>query len=206
MLVDGITSRGVDGKSVWRELTQPELDRIATLVRSAIGFDEKRGDHVEVVNMRFSAPDELADAAPAGSWLQFGKSDLIWLATIGLIALVALFALGFVIRPLALKLVSGLPGPSLALAPPMEAGGLPVSGPLPLNALAGLPGPLPIAGTPVLPVNQSLESPDKDTMLNVANIQGVVRASAIRKLGELVESQPDASVTVIRGWLAQKVG
>ena len=41
-------------------------------------------------------------------------------------------------------------------------------------------------------------------MLNVASIQGEVRASSIRRLGELVETQPDASVTVIRGWLAQK--
>jgi flagellar M-ring protein FliF len=40
-------------------------------------------------------------------------------------------------------------------------------------------------------------------MLNVANIQGEVRASSIRKLGELVETQPAAAVTVIRGWLAQ---
>ena len=207
VLVDGITSRGADGKPVWRELTQPELDRIATLVRSAVGFDDKRGDHVEVVNMRFSTPDELGDAAEtAGSWLQFGKADVIWLATIGLIALVALFALGFVVRPLALKLVTGLPGPSLALAPPAAAGALPVAGPLPVNVLGGLPGPLPLTGAPVLPVGQPIDAADKDTMLNVANIQGEVRASAIRKLGELVQSQPDASVTVIRGWLAQKAG
>ena len=205
VLVDGITSHGADGKPAWRELTQPELDRIATLVRSAVGFDEKRGDHVEVVNMRFSTPDDLADVGPpAGAWLQFGKADVIWLATIGLIAVVALFALGFVVRPLALKLVTGLPGPSLALAPPAAAGALPVSGPLPLNVLGGMPGPLPLAGAPALPSSQTIDAADKDTMLNVASIQGEVRASSIRRLGELVETQPDASVTVIRGWLAQK--
>ena len=31
-----------------------QLDRIAALVRSAIGFDQKRGDQVEVVNLRFA--------------------------------------------------------------------------------------------------------------------------------------------------------
>jgi flagellar M-ring protein FliF len=33
-----------------------ELDRIAALVRSAIGFDQKRGDQVEIVNLRFAEP------------------------------------------------------------------------------------------------------------------------------------------------------
>jgi hypothetical protein len=47
---------------------------------------------------------------------------------------------------------------------------------------------------------------DKDTMLNVANIQGEMQASSIRKLSKQVESQPDASVMVMRGWLAEKAG
>ena len=57
-----------------RPPTQPrakdELDRIATLVRSAIGFDQKRGDQVEVVNLRFAdAPAAAAGqpSRPAGS-------------------------------------------------------------------------------------------------------------------------------------------
>ena len=40
-------------------------------------------------------------------------------------------------------------------------------------------------------------------MLNVAAVQGPVRASSIEKLVSMVETQPDASVTVIRNWLAQ---
>ena len=43
-------------------------------------------------------------------------------------------------------------------------------------------------------------------MLNVATVQGQVRASAIRQMAELVEQQPDASVTVIRGWLNRSGG
>ena len=48
--------------------------------------------------------------------MQLGKADLIWLATMGAISLVALFALGFVVRPLALRLATNLPGPAAALA------------------------------------------------------------------------------------------
>lgn len=197
VLVDGITTPGPDGKPTWRELNQVELDRVASLVKSAVGFDAKRGDQVEVVNMHFSPPEDIGDAPPPGGWLQFGKSEMIWLITIGVVALVALFSLGFVVRPLALKLASGLlaqsPTPAPALPGPESDG------------VAALPGAansaqanLLLSGTP-----QS-DTGDKDTMLNVANIQGEIRASSLRNLGKQVEEQPDASIMVVRGWLGGK--
>jgi flagellar M-ring protein FliF len=192
VLVDGTTARNAEGQQAWRELSQPDLDRIAMLVKSAIGFDEKRGDRVDVVNMRFSTADDLGDTPEAAGWLQLGKADLLWLATLGIIAMVALFALGFVFRPLALKLVANLPPSAPALPSPAA------NGPPALFADPTLPT------NPLLPTSPA--DADKDTMLNVANIQGEVRASSIRKLGELVETQPAAAVTVIRGWLAQNAG
>ena len=204
VLVDGTTVRGADGKPVWHEMSQPDLDRIAALVRSAIGFDARRGDAVEVVNMRFTAEDGLAEPDQAATgWLQFGKSDVIWLITLAAVSLVALFALGFVVRPLALKLVTGLPGPLPGLA---LAGGVnPADAALP--GLEGAAQPLalgqPAAGATGAADPMQLAS-DAGTMLNVANVQGEVRASSIRRMAELVEQKPGVSVTVIRGWLNQK--
>ena len=39
---------------VYQPRAKEEIDRIAALVRTAIGFDAKRGDQVEVVNLRFA--------------------------------------------------------------------------------------------------------------------------------------------------------
>jgi flagellar M-ring protein FliF len=39
---------------VYQPRSKEEIDRIAALVRTAIGFDQKRGDQVEVVNLRFA--------------------------------------------------------------------------------------------------------------------------------------------------------
>lgn len=192
VLVDGTTTRSADGVPSWRELGQPDLDRLSTLVKSAVGFDEKRGDRVEVVNMRFSTPEDIGDAGPLGpAWLQLGKADLIWLITLALVALVALFALGFVVRPLALRLAKNAP-----LQPILPGMASSPSGALLLEAAP--------------PVNTSLlalppqEVSDQDTMLNVANVQGQVRATSIRQLGNLVETQSEATLAVIRGWLSQK--
>ena len=198
VLVDGVTTRSPDGQSAWHELNQADLDRITMLVKSAVGFDEKRGDHVEVVNMRFNTPEELADVTPAAyPWLQFGKADMIWLVTVGIIALVALFALGFVVRPLALRLATRLPASVPALAAP-EGAAMGGSGAMVIGSTPPTANPLQVGSL-------AIENTEHETMLNVSNVQGGVRASSIRELGELVETHPTAAVTVIRGWLAEAV-
>ena len=60
VMVDGTDSVGADGKHAWQPRAAEELERITGLVKSAIGFDEKRGDHVEVVSMRFAAAGRRA--------------------------------------------------------------------------------------------------------------------------------------------------
>ena len=44
VLVDGIYGKNDKGEPVYQPRGKEELDRIAALVRSAIGFDQKRGD------------------------------------------------------------------------------------------------------------------------------------------------------------------
>jgi flagellar M-ring protein FliF len=59
-VVDGTTN----DKGEYQPRSKEEMDRIAALVRSAVGFDAKRGDTVTVETMRFIAPSEpAADAA-----------------------------------------------------------------------------------------------------------------------------------------------
>src|SRR5205814_6606748 len=54
VLVDGAYSKNDKGEMVYQERGKEQLDRIAALVRSSIGFDQKRGDQVEVVNLKFA--------------------------------------------------------------------------------------------------------------------------------------------------------
>src|SRR5205807_1259311 len=54
VLVDGSYAKNDKGEMVYQERSKEQLDRIAALVRSAIGFDQKRGDQVEVVNLKFA--------------------------------------------------------------------------------------------------------------------------------------------------------
>ena len=53
VMVDGTMQPSPGGRLVWTERSPEDLVRIKRLVQSAIGFDEKRGDKVEVVSMAF---------------------------------------------------------------------------------------------------------------------------------------------------------
>ena len=67
-MVDGVDQPGADGKPVWQPRSAEDLERLTGLVKSAIGFDEKRGDQVQVVSMRFVADDVGSAPIPAASW------------------------------------------------------------------------------------------------------------------------------------------
>ncbi len=197
VMVDGSSATGPDGKPVWHERPQEELARITALVRSAIGFDEKRGDRVEVVSMRFAAEDD-APARPATAFgLPLERADLLHLAQLLLFAVIGLVALLAVLRPMVQRLTMVPPG---ALAAPGRAGEGQV-------ALAGssAPGALPApGGMPALPAPAGSRSPDDERMVNLANIEGQMRASSIRKVTELVDKHPDESLAIVRSWMAQE--
>jgi len=211
VMVDGAAVAGADGKAVWQERPQAELDRIARLVRSAIGFDEKRGDTVEVASLRFVADPELVatDAAPA---LPFGfeKADLMRLAQLGLSGVIGIVALLLVLRPMVRRLTI-LPGHS-ALAGGGEGG---VAGNLGYAggaarmvgadpAMAALPGSSGGLSALAGPPGSVMAALEDDSMVNIANVEGQLRASSIRRLSDLVEKHPEESLSIVRAWMQQE--
>ena len=80
MLVDGSYAKNDKGEIVYQPRSKEEIDRIAALVRTAIGFDQKRGDQVEVVNLRFAEAPHDADPGAdrlVRRFLQFTKDDIM---------------------------------------------------------------------------------------------------------------------------------
>jgi flagellar M-ring protein FliF len=43
-----------------------------------------------------------------------------------------------------------------------------------------------------------------ETMINIAQIEGQMRASSIRRISELAEKHPEEAVSVVRSWMAQE--
>ena len=108
MLVDGTYAKNDKGEPVYQERAKEELDRIAALVRSAIGFDQKRGDQVEVVNLRFAEVPTNAINEPTGflAMLQFTKDDIMRTVELGVMLLLGLVVLLLVVRPLVRRIIT----------------------------------------------------------------------------------------------------
>ncbi len=136
VLVDGTYSKNDKGEVAYQPLPKEEIDRIAALVRTAIGFNAKRGDQVEVVNLRFAETPPVPISAPAGwmSYLQFSKDDIMGFAEKGVMALLGLIVLLTVVRPLVRRIVT----PEGAQARAGTAGAAGVAGALGLSSVGNI--------------------------------------------------------------------
>ncbi len=186
------------GQPAFAPISAEDLQKITALVRSGMGFDESRGDALEVVNVRFARAALDGPEEAAGPAFTFDRSDLFRAIELGVFVVTALALILFVLRPL-VKSVLSPAGPRLAaLAGPsaLALGGLPAGvaayEPPPPSALPGAITPPPAGET-------------LDEKIDVARIQGQVRASSVKRISEVVESHPEQSVAIIRQWLHEGV-
>jgi len=209
VLVDGIYSKNDKGEVAYQPRPKEELDRIATLVRSAIGFDAKRGDQVEVVNLRFAetTPSPINEVTGWMSYLQFTKDDIMGAAEKGVMALLGMVVLFMVVRPLVRRVITpeGAQTPfaaaPAAAAPAVTAEAAAATGMM----LPGVNGNITSTGGP----NVSIVGGDEavaisnrtSAMIDIAKVQGQVHAQSVQKVGELADKNPHEAVSIIRNWL-----
>ncbi|WP_439596917.1 flagellar basal-body MS-ring/collar protein FliF [Falsiroseomonas sp.] len=215
VLVDGIWEPQPDGAPPrFRERNADELGRIMSLARSAVGFNEERGDKVEVVSLRFVEPAQ-GETSPEGFSIlgqTLPPALMGRLIESGILALVALAAILLIGKPVANRLVLamapqpvlvgiGPDGNTVTFTSAAEAALAQANGTITGPAQVGGPG-----GTPLLPQGEAATEEEEDAMVKVARIEGQMRASALAALAEMVDNNPDAAVTVIRRWLAPPEG
>jgi flagellar M-ring protein FliF len=198
VVVDGTTTG--EGAGTYKPRTAAEMAQITALVKSAMGFDEARGDQVQVTNMpfaRMNVEQGTEAAAPllgldAGYWFKIIEAAILCITAllIGLFVAKPLINRMFAAQgavsgaPLALAGISpvagALPSPAMAAMASAEAGA----------ASAGAPAALPAPGAPGI---------------DISRIDGQVRDSSIKKVGEVVSAHPEEALAIIRTWLHQPV-
>ena len=182
VLVDGTYGKNDKGDISYQPRSKEEIDQISALVRTAIGFDQKRGDQVEVVNLRFAETPASPISEPSG-WLaalQFTKDDImraIEMVVMGLLGLVVLF---MVVRPLVRRVLA------------------PEERPLALPAGPAVSAAATTEGEAIKP-----EPSETAKMIDIAQVQGQVHAQSVTKVGELADKNPNEAVSIIRQWLTE---
>ncbi len=185
--VDGVWTPAADGQGepTFAPRSAEDIAKIDALVKAAIGFDQPRGDQVKVEAIRFSRDTSAAGGTEAkASMLDFTKNDIMRGVELLVLLVTGLLLIFFVLRPL-LKSATG-PGGVAALAG-AGAGGGSVT-----QLQATLAGGAPMLGGP---------PSEMDQRLDIARIEGQVKASSVKKVAEFVEKHPDESTAILRSWV-----
>jgi flagellar M-ring protein FliF len=185
VLVDGTYAKGGAGEVTYQPRTSEEMDRIGALVRSAIGFDQKRGDQIEVINLRFAeAPmTPIVESTGWMSFLQFTKDDVLRGVELMVMTLLGLVVVLVVVRPLVRRILAPDDRPR-AIGPPS----------------AGLVA-APAGNAPAIAEGMPTIANHTSKMIDIAQVQGQVHAQSIQKVGELAQKNPHEAVSIIRQWL-----
>ncbi len=192
VLVDGTYPESADGKTTYTPRTEEELKQLKALVSSAVGYDEKRGDKIELVNMRFTQ-----DALNIGETSFFERFKLEVQSVIQtlIISVVAILAILLVLRPAVAKMARQIQPPSERVANEMAilGGGAPVER-IGSDGGSGGGGGAPDGGF----------EPPAESMINVANIKGGMKSSSMSKINEIVEKYPEETMGVLRQWILKQ--
>ena len=196
VLVDGDYTTDDKGKKTYKPRSDAQLKQIDQLVKTAIGYDEKRGDTVSVVNMQFADVDAESPAVTADKMFGFEKSELLDAVEIITVAIMVILVILLVLQPMLGRLlasdgVGGLGsdlasgGPDLLMARPATPA---------LMAPDAMRMPSFAGGAPAA---------EEDSLIDMQRVEGKVKASSVKKVEDIVENYPAEAVSVIRSWMGQ---
>ena len=194
VLVDGTYMTGADGGRKYAPRTADELKQLTALVRSAIGYDEKRGDAVDVENLPFAPVDEPQSTGPS-LIMGFDKPDVLHMGETLILAVVAVLVILLVIRPLVARVFDG----GAAGGGPRELGRL-LGGPA---GTAALPAPSGGGGGGAMTAHRQQQQQADGEMIDMGQVEGRVAASSLKKVSEIVEKHPEEALSIVRSWMYQ---
>ncbi len=166
------------------------MELLATLVRGAIGFNADRGDTVEVINMEFADFEPLDE--PLDLFI-FGltKNDIFKFAEMLVLIIIVLLVILLVVRPLVSRALESIPSAAemgeRLLAE--QVGGTPA---LAAPSPSGVPAP-----------SDGAEEHFEE-LIDIDRVEGRVKASSVKKVGEIVTKHPEEALSIVRGWMYQE--
>jgi len=210
VVVDGVYERQGDAVT-YQPRPAEELERIAAIVRSAIGFNEGRGDKIEVVNLRFAEGPTLPAAEAkdfTANFLSYTRQEIVNLVEIGLTFLLGILILLLIVRPMLKTALSGREAAGKMLeAASMEAasgdhmmmshgaGGEGASGQAMIDNGAKSSVRVSESAQIVLPESATARA------IEVASVTSEMHAQAVERIGDIVNQNPREAAQIIRNWM-----
>lgn len=196
VLVDGNYTTDAEGNESYAPRSEEELEKLEKLVKSTIGFDEDRGDQLEIVNMQFATVEE-SDEVIEEPFLDLNKEDYLKLAELFVLGIVGILVILLVVRPMINRMFQAIPA----------GGGVPGVNPdtplLSNQQKEGLQLGSADSGGGAAQAAPPEEDDDEEELINLEQIEGRVKRSAVKQIEQMVEKHPEEAVSIIRNWLYQ---
>lgn len=186
VLVDGTTETDKDGNKTYVPRPDAELEKIAALVKSAIGFDAKRGDTVEVVNMPFTEVD-MPEIGESTTLFGFDRGQLLQTAEMIMLAIMGILVILLVLKPIMTSLFQAQKAAIDEARSEM--------------LLSQNQPPVALTGPSMAEAQQQEE---EESLIDMQAVEGKVKASTVKKVGDIVSSHPTETVSIIRNWMSQE--
>ncbi len=175
VLVDGVyTVNAETNEKTYAPRPDEELDKLKILAKSAVGFNEKRGDTIEVVNMKFTHESHVVPEEKPFDWLKRDFDSILKTIVVGVVAILVIL---LVIKPLVHRAfevtsadIEGTPGGATS----MPSGG----------------GSVGMAMTD-----------DDDGGINLEQMRNTGSFNTIKKINDFVGGNPEESLAVIRSFM-----
>ncbi len=212
VLVDGIRTLDDGGNTTaYQDRDAAEITQLQQLVESAIPYLATRGDTVVVQSLRFVDPAPLVAADPGFSLFGLSKADLVDVLSTGGSFVAVILVILLVVRPLVIRVIEAIPDAPPPPDPAQLEANIPdtpaIAGPAQVtpDIMAAAAGGDENATALVMAARQqgslSLDQMGTDTRIDVAQVEGRVQDSAIKKVANIIKTNPDESVSIVRHWL-----
>ncbi len=173
-----------------------DTERLTRIVENAVGYDEERGDRVVVEAMPFVPAAADPDEGDGPSFMT--GSQLVSLSTNVILGLLALAAIVVVARAIRSGTAAApATGRLESLAPPLEA-------PSELRELvARAANGDEAALREVAAIEDAGRPPSLDHEIDLAFVNGRMKATTMARVGDVVRENHSESVAVIRQWMQE---
>ena len=191
VLVNGIEDPATPG--VLTPRSEAELAQFSALVRSAVGYDEARGDVVTVQSMAFT-PLKPQGSGPIAAPLFNMTVDMMTVLQMVILAIITLVIALFVIRPIFQpNKNSNLPALTAPIGMPSSSENTGV-----LEGEIGFKPPPETAITVYDGTNTQMTPKQEGKNLDRSD------ESPVQRLREMIEMRQDETIDILRQWLEQK--
>lgn len=184
VLVNDVVTTAEDGTRTTSPRTPEELEVLRTLVASAVGYNEARGDVITLESMPFNGSTPAGSEAAAAPSM-FAKLDVMQLAQMAILGIVALILGLFVVRPI---LTSGASAPNIIDENALALGN---------DGMAALPGVETPAMAPAVP---NLPVPI-DTTSDITPQEE--ETDPVARLSNLISERQDETLQVLQSWIEE---